>query len=159
MGYTLLCFCFPIQYITVFAHCLPLLRLFCGGGIRFFTGLPCRRGTRRGACRLCRLPILPLTYFLAPIPPTPFPAGRGETISLFCRGLRPRHPGIRPFTALTATAAAVPGGGLAFLVAGSPCRRGTRRGACPLCHLPTLPLACFLAPIPLTPFPAGRGYF
>ena len=34
----------------------------------------CPRG---GACRLCRLLTLPLTCFLAPIPPAPFPAGRG----------------------------------------------------------------------------------
>ena len=47
-----------------------------------------------------------------PHPPTPLPSGKGETISLFCRGLRPRHPGIRPLTALTATAAMVPSGGL-----------------------------------------------
>ena len=30
-----------------------------------------------GACLLCRLLTLPLTCFLAPISPTPFPAGRG----------------------------------------------------------------------------------
>ena len=31
-----------------------------------------------GACLFCRLPTLPLVYFLAPIPPAPFPAGRGR---------------------------------------------------------------------------------
>ena len=36
---------------------------------------------------------LPLA-FLPPIPPTPFPGGEGGIFSLFCRGLRPRHPGL-----------------------------------------------------------------
>ena len=57
------------------------------------------------------------SLFVCPHPPNPLPSGKGETISLFCRGLRPRHPGIRPFTALTTTATAVPGGVLAFFVA------------------------------------------
>ena len=43
------------------------------------------------------------------------------------------------------------------MVAGSPCHYGARRGACPLGRLPTPPLACFLAPIPPTPFPSGEG--
>ena len=30
-------------------------------------------------------------------------------------------------------------------------------GACLLCRLPTLPLVCFFAPIPPTPFPRGEG--
>ena len=54
-------------------------------------------GTRRGACRLCRLLTLPLTCFLAPIPPTRarralFPAGRGRLLVFLCMGLRPLHP-------------------------------------------------------------------
>ena len=35
---------------------------------------------------------------LSPRPPSP--VGKGETISLFRRGLRPRHPCIKPFAAL-----------------------------------------------------------
>ena len=43
-----------------------------------------------------RLP-LPLTGFPAPYPPSPLPpAGKGGIFSLFCRGLRPRHPGLNP---------------------------------------------------------------
>ena len=146
---------------------------------RDVAGSACRWGARRGACptgrRLtvpfrnpqgaCLLgypPPLTLVLILPPSPPAPqppSPPGKGETISLFCRGRSPRHPGIRPFTALTATATMVPGGGLALLVAGSPCHYGTRRGACPLCRLPILPLAYLSAPIPPTPFPAGRGRF
>ena len=68
-----------------------------------------------GACRLCRLPILPLTYFLAPIPPPPFPAGRGRFLVFLCKGLRPLHP--RSWT----------GRGTGSVSVG-----GARRGACPL---------------------------
>ena len=35
---------------------------------------------------------LPLICFYAPIPPTPFPAGRGGLKVLLCKGLRPLHP-------------------------------------------------------------------
>ena len=47
---------------------------------------------------------------LSPRPPSP--VGKGETISLFRRGLRPRHPCIKPFAALTAPANQVPNGDL-----------------------------------------------
>ena len=54
------------------------------------------------ACPLGRSSVLPLVLILPPIPPSPFPGGEGGKIfSLFRRGLRPRHPGIRPFAALT----------------------------------------------------------
>ena len=99
------------------------------------------------------------SLFVCPHPPNPLPSGKGETISLFCRGLRPRHPGIRPLTALTATATAVPGGGRALLVAGSPCCHGTLWGACRLCRLPILPLAYLSAPIPLPPSQREGGIF
>ena len=92
-----------------------------------------------GACLLCRLPTLPLAFFSTPYPPAPpSPAGKGETQSLFRRGLRPRHPGTEPLAALTEPAKQVPGGGelarrcrlppppspagwLAFFVACLPC--------------------------------------
>ena len=57
----------------------------------------------------CRL-TLALALFLPPIPPTPFPSGDGGDFCLFRRGLRPRHPGIKPPAALTEPAAVVPGG-------------------------------------------------
>ena len=44
-----------------------------------------------------------------PHPPDPLPGGKGENITLFRRGLRPRHPGIKPPAALTAPAEQVPG--------------------------------------------------
>ena len=66
-------------------------------------------------------------------------------------GLRPRRPGIRPLTALTATATAVPGGGLALLVAGSPCCHGTLWGGLPSLS-PAYPAFSLLSrPHPPTP--------
>ena len=99
--------------------------------------------------------------FLPPIPPTPFPGGEGgDFFSLFRRGLRPRHPCIKPFVALTELAKQVPGGGLAPGVAVSAGVNGTLRGACPLCRPPTLPLVCLFAPYPPNPLPRqGRGRF
>ena len=132
-------------------------------------------GTRRGACTLGRWFALPLWHpaggmpslspaypafslFVCPHPPYPLPGGKGGIFSFFlCKGLRPLHPRAGRGAALARRALAVLGGGLAFLVAGSPCHRGTRREACLPCRLPILPLAYFLAPIPPPPFPAGRG--
>ena len=130
----------------------------------------CRRCTRRGACpagrRLTLPPLYPAgglpalsppcpAFSLLPCPPSPkgkdrppararraiFPAGKGETQSLFRRGLPPRHPCTEPPAALTVPSSAVPG-----------------RGACLLCRLPTLQLVCFPAPYPPDPLPRrGRG--
>ena len=61
-----------------------------------------------GGCLVCCLPIVPLACFPAPIPPCPLPGGKGESQSLFRRGLRPRHPGIKPPAALTEPAKRVP---------------------------------------------------
>ena len=91
-----------------------------------------------GAGFLPRLPTLPLACFLAPIP-LPLPGGKGGFLVFLCKGLRPLHP--RELK---------PGGTY------SPCHAGHPAGACLLPRLPTLPLACFLAPSPC-PFPAGRG--
>ena len=62
------------------APALPVRRASAvpGGGLACFVAcLPCHCGARGGACLLCRLPTLPLTCFPAPIPPAPFPAGKG----------------------------------------------------------------------------------
>ena len=122
------------------------------------TGAGGESRTRQGACLLCRLPPLSLVFFSAPIPPAPLPLrGRGEPQRLFRRGLRPRHPCIRPFAALTELSKQVPGG-LNPGGTGAGGESRTRRGACLLCRLPTLPLACFLSPIPpYPPSPAGKG--
>ena len=47
---------------------------------------------RWGACLLCRLPTLPLALPFAPIPPTPFPAGRGSPKVYFAGGFAPGTP-------------------------------------------------------------------
>ena len=61
----------------------------------------------------CWSPAAPAFSLLAcPHPPSPLPGGKGETQSLFRRGLRPRHPGIKPPAALTEPAKRVPGVGL-----------------------------------------------
>ena len=106
---------------------------------------PNKKGTRWGACLVCRLPALPLALFLSPIPPTPFPSGEGGDHKFFhARGFAPCIPGLNP-------------GG-----AYSPNKKGTRRGACLVCRLPALTLVCFVAPIPPPALaerssPAGRG--
>ena len=100
------------------------------------------------------LPFCPLS------PQPPSPAGKGENITLFRRGLRPRHPCIKPFAALIVFAAVVPSGGLVPGVAVSAGVSGTLRGACPLYRPPTLPLVCLFAPYPPNPLPRqGRGRF
>ena len=105
----------------------------CQGG---FTNFSQKNGGEGGVC----LP-LPSPFFLPPIPPTPFPGGEGGELRLFhARGFAPCIPGIKPLAALIVPAKQVPGG-----------------GACLVCRLPTLPLACFSAPIPPTPFPGGEG--
>ena len=63
----------------------------------------------RGACLACRLPTPPLVCFPAPIPPPPFPTGRGRPKVYFAGGYRPRHPGTYLLTALTDHAEQAPG--------------------------------------------------
>ena len=131
-------------------------------------------------CSQGGLPALSPAYatfslLFCPYPPSPLPGGKGETLGCFMQGasplasprLNPRGTGSLcrcgklngglPRAALARPANPVPGGGRRGAVARRPCRCGVRRGACLLCRLPTLPLACFSAPIPPAPFPAGRG--
>ena len=68
--------------------------------------------TAGAACLLCRLSTPPLAYLLSPIPPTPLPQwGRGRLKVYFAGGYRPRHPCIKPFAALTASAIRAPHAG------------------------------------------------
>ena len=58
----------------------------------------------------CWSPAAPaFSLLFCPHPPGPLPGGKGGTQSLFRRGLRPRHPGIKPPAALTDLAKQVPG--------------------------------------------------
>ena len=70
----------------------------------------CKHFVPAGACLLCRLLAPAFSLFYCPHPPAPLPGGKGETKSLFRRGLRPRHPCIRPVAALTASAMRAPRG-------------------------------------------------
>ena len=79
---------------------LPTLPLRCSQG-----GLPSLPpaypafpdATGGGLGGFGRLPALPLVCFLSPIPPPPFPAGRGRIKVILCKGLRPLHPrGLNP---------------------------------------------------------------
>ena len=59
---------------------------------------------------LCLSPAAPCLYLLfCPLSPRPpSPVGKGEIFSSFRRGLRPRHPCIRPFAELTVSAKRAP---------------------------------------------------
>ena len=130
-------FCLPVnRYLKI----CPTTAHFFAAGSRAVPG-----GGRRGGSRP---PTLPSACFPAPIPPTPFPAGRGESQSLFRRGLRPRHPCTEPARHWLDLPIRHPAGGTMVLVAGR-----------------FFTLAVFLPPFPEgdgyppAPFPAGRGRF
>ena len=106
-------------------HWVCLRKAGYGGGLAFW--LP--------AC----LPFT-LAFDSAPIPPTPFPAGRGRFLVFLCKGLRPLHPR-----------------GWVRCGTGVACGKRVVAGAYLPCRLLALPLVFFPAPIPPTPFPAGRG--
>ena len=106
--------------------------------LRHVQPLPCR--CPAGVCLLCRLLPPAFIFFPAPIPRPPSPPGKGEPKVISCKGLRPLHPRAEPSAARE--------------------KRGepyARQGACLSCRPPPLTLVCFFAPIPPTPFPAGRG--
>ena len=73
-------------------HWLDLPELSPAGGLSFFSPAYPAFGLR--SCPL------------SPQPPSP--TGKGENFSLFCRGLRPRHPCLKPFAALTISAMRAP---------------------------------------------------
>ena len=131
-------------------------------------------GTRRGAQGGSRPPTLPLrcsqgglpalspayatfSLLFCPYPPSPLPGGKGETLGCFMQGASPlASPGLT-LRGTGKGANHAPSGGRRGAVARRPCRCGVRRGACLLCRPPTLPLACFSAPIPPSPLPGGKG--
>ena len=142
------------------ATCTKYCRRICAEGRGGAPGRKssCRRCPRRGGKGGGRLPPLPFrhprgglpfsspaypafTFFSAPLSPhPPSPVGKGETKVIFMQGASPlASRGLNPRGAY------------------SPCQSGAKRGACLFCRLPTLSLAYFPAPIPLPPFPPGRG--
>ncbi len=107
-----------------------------------------------GGFPFCCLSALPLAYFPAPIPLTPFPTGRGRFFCFLMQGASPlASPRLsRKRHRLT----------LRSRYPAEACPAGRRltpplwcpQGACLPCRLPTPPLAYFPAPIPL---PNGKG--
>ena len=89
VGYDIFCdFCI-IGLVCLLGYLVNRVGLWGGRGV--VACRPCRFGIRWGACLPCRPPTLPLACFLSPIPPTPFPAGRGRFLVFLCKGLRPLH--------------------------------------------------------------------
>ena len=94
-----------------------------------------------GACLLCRLPTMPLVYFLSPIPPTPFPSGEGGDHKFISPGAPPlASPGLNP-------------GGTGSVGAGAP---GTP-AAKPARHWLFSAMSVFFCPHPPDPLPGGKG--
>ena len=118
----------------------PAAVVFAGELAFFAASLPCLSGRRRGAWRFWSPAYPAFSLISCPHPPAPLPGGKGETKSLFRRGLRPRHPCIRPFAALTVPAVQVPCGGLPCLPPAAPCL-----------------YLLFCPPIPPPPFPGVEG--
>ncbi len=120
--------------------CLDNLRICLLADDRPAPAVPCG-----AACLPCRPPALPLACFVAPSPLPALaerssPPGKGEIFCFLMQGAPPlASPGLSPSGA------------------GSRGEPRARRGACLVCCLPIVPLACFPAPIPPAPFPSGEG--
>ena len=82
-----------------FAPCIPSIRP-PAALVRPATAFARRGAVSCRACFACRI-----NAFLPPIPPTPFPAGRGRPKLFHARGFAPCIPGIRPPAALARPAA------------------------------------------------------
>ena len=87
------------------------------------------------ACLFSRPPTLPLVYFFAPIPPTPFPAGRGRSKVYFAGGFAPGTPALNRLRHLRNLPSRCPAGGLLFFSPAYPASAGAEPGR----HLPCLP--------------------
>ena len=142
---------------SIIQDCHCFVNPFLGGICGFFGGRGAPASGGGLSLLVTRRPRLSLA-FLPPIPPAPFPGGEGGDFLLsYARGFAPCIPGNRPGTALARPAAvedsmggvppallarralAVPGGGLPSLSPAAPAFRFDS------------------APIPPSPFPAGRG--
>ena len=174
VGYDIFCdFCI-IGLACLLGYLVNRVGLWGGRGV--VARRPCLAGTRRGACLLCRLPTLPLAYFLAPHPPDPLPLrGRGRFKVFLCKGLRPLHPrGLNPGGIGFSCGKRCPRGASPLAGRGEGWRCGARMGACPGGRPPTLPCRnpagaylfgrlptfCFSLlsfPHPPDPLPGGKG--
>ena len=119
----------------------------CAKKVEMLGGVPCAALVRPatvvpegGACLLCRPPAPPLALLLPPIPPAPFPAGRGCPKVYFAGGFAPGTPAFNRLRHSQSLPSRYPAGGLARLVARLPCL-----------YL----LSCPLSPQP--PSPTGKG--
>ena len=137
------------------------------------------------ACLLGRLPPLPLAFFVAPIPPTPFPGGEGGDQGYFMQGASPlaspalnrlwhlqtlpcRYPGTELLAAQAEPEKQAPGGGLPPTLPVDTAAVMFAWAACLLGRLPAPPLVLILPPSPKgkdipptrarrTLFPGGEG--
>ena len=103
-------------------------------------GLICRCGSVGKHGGFCFFSFPAVSMISRPHPPSPLsPPGKGESQSLFRRGLRPRHPCTESPTALADAAVQEPGGGLPGRSPGRPA------------------FSFDSAPIPRPPSPSGEG--
>ena len=123
--------------------CSDNLRICLLADVRPAPAVPCG-----AACLPCRPPALPLACFVAPIPPPALaerssPPGKGEIFCFLMQGASP-----------LASPRAEPGRHWEMGANHAPCG-----AACLVCCLPTVPLACFPAPIPQPPSRREGGDF
>ena len=128
VGYDIFCAFCIIGLVWLLGYLVNRVGLWGGRGA--VACRPCLAGTRRGAQGDGCLPTCCFSFTSAPIPPTPFPAGRGRLKVILCKGLRPLHPrGLNPGGTGFSCGKRVPAGGFASCFSGrdSQCRTGTSR--------------------------------
>ena len=126
--------------------------------------LPFQKPQGRLAFFVACQPCLQLTFF----PPSPrpalaersSPAGRGRFFCFLMQGASPlASPGLNPNGTGAGGEPRARRGGVPSLLPADLAVPEAAGAACLLCRLSTLPLAYVLSPIPLPPFPTGRGRF
>ena len=110
----------------------------------------------RGACLFCRLLTLPSVCFLAPIPPTPFPAGRGSPKVYFAGGFAPGAPALDRLRRLQYQSSRYFGGGLVSGGGGAGAL-AVRKGGLPFLSPADPAFSVLSCPYPPDPLPGGKG--
>ena len=147
-----------------------------GGGLPFLAaGSAGVGGARWGACPAGRRLTLPFrnllgrlaffspaylafSFISCPHPPNPLPGGKGENQGYFMQGAPPlASPRLSRRRHGLSLRCRCPLGGLPGRAPADVAVPESVGVACLFSRPPTLPLVLFLAPIPPTPFPAGRG--